>query len=358
MTRSFLVVLGIVAVIAMVVLPAQAEPIKITYANYLSEKHISSVADTQWCQEVEKRADGRVKFEWHYGGSLFNGPELLKAVQSGVIQMANIAPGYYINQMPLAGGLQTVFLTEKPPVMIPTIVDLARDYEPFQKELAKNNLVLIQPTVIPETWVYMAKTPVNKLDDLKGKRIRAYGWLANALQLMEAIPVGLAFGEVYTSLERGVIDGFSGVSVEAVGSLGVYEPTKYFTDIGLGYYASSFLCINKETWEKLPQDIQKIMTDVSQGALERWLKIAGDQMNQYVKLFIDQGIKITQLDQAEREKAAALGGKVHQVWIDKQDKGVPAAEMMDKVKALIKQYEGQVDYNTSAWSIYQKLSGN
>ncbi len=356
MKRKGLVVLGVVAAMLMLVPAAQAGPIKITYANYLSEKHISSVGDTQWCKEVEKRTNGRVKFEMHYGGSLYKGPELLKGVQSGVIQMANIAPGYFINQMPLSGGLQTVFLTEKPPVMIPAIVDMARNYKPFQEELTKNNLVMVQPTVIPETWIYMAKNPVNKLDDIKGKRIRAYGWLANALKLMGAIPVGLAFGEVYTSLERGVIDGFSGVSVEAVGSLGVYEPTKYFADIGLGYYASSFLCFNKDTWDKLPEDIRAVMTEVSKGALERWLKNASDQMHQYIKLFIDQGIEIVQLDPAERDKARQIGGQVHQSWIKKQAKGVPAQEMMTLLKGLIKRYEDKVEYNTSAWSIYRKLS--
>lgn len=357
MKRQGLIILGIVAILMMLGQSALAGPIKITYANYLSEKHISSVGDTQWCKEVEKRTNGRVKFEWHYGGSLFKGPELLRAVQSGVIQMANIAPGYYINQMPLAGGLQTVFLTEKPPVMIPVIFDLAKTFKPFQAELAKNNLVMLQPTVIPETWVYMAKTPVAKLADLKGKRIRAYGWLANSLKLLGAIPVGLAFGEVYTSLERGVIDGFSGVSVEAVGSLGVYEPTKYFIDIGLGYYASSFLCINKDTWNKLPDDIKAIMLDVSKGALKRWLQNAGDQMNQYVKLFIDKGIEISQLSQAQRDEAYKIGSQVHQSWVAGQPKNVPAAEFMTRLKSLIKKYDGQVNYNTSAWATYKKLSG-
>jgi TRAP-type C4-dicarboxylate transport system substrate-binding protein len=333
-----------------------SKPIKLVYNCYLSINHTVGLNENLWLDEVERRTNGRVKFERHFGGSLFKGKEQLRAVSNGLVDLSDVAPGYNINLLPLSGGLQMPFLTKKPPVMFPVTVDLLKNYPPFAQEFSKNNIVMMMPTLIPPSWIYMnKKNPVKCLNDLKGKRIRAYGWLATSLKLLGVNATGLAASEVYSALEQGVLDGNAGMNVDCMGSMGLYEATKYFIDIGIGQYAVLFLCMNKDSWNKLPKDIQQIMKDVSKEGYERWLKSTGQQMKKYLKIFMDSGIEISQLTEAERKKVSEIGSGAHDIWVKKQKKNIPAEEFMSKVKKLIAKYEPTVDYKEDPWAIYQQL---
>ena len=108
-----------------------------------------------------------------------------------------------------------------------------------------------------------SKKPVNKLEDLKGMKIRATGLAAKVVQALGAAPVGTTMPETYDALRTGVADGAM-APVEALQGWKWGEVVKSTTqNFGSGYTTAMFIVMNKAKWNSLPPDVQKIFEDVS-----------------------------------------------------------------------------------------------
>src|SRR6185436_12180285 len=95
--------------------------------------------------------------------------------------------------------------------------------------------------------LYLTK-PISK-PDLTGLKIRITPVYRDFFQALGATVVQTPPGEVYTSLERGVVDGY-GWPITGIFDLGWHEKTKYRVDPGL-YTAEVSVLVNKTTWDKL-----------------------------------------------------------------------------------------------------------
>jgi TRAP-type C4-dicarboxylate transport system substrate-binding protein len=99
---------------------------------------------------------------------------------------------------------------------------------------------------------------------LKGKKIRALGLMNKAMKMLGATPVAMPLPEVYEALERGTIDAVTGLPYHLVVSFKLQEAAKNLLNPGLGCYASGGYFMNLNTWNKLPDDVKKIVTKLNQ----------------------------------------------------------------------------------------------
>lgn len=108
-----------------------------------------------------------------------------------------------------------------------------------------------------------AKGPVQKIADFKGLKTRIVPVpLHKAMwEATGASPVGIAYGEVYTSLQTKVIDSVE-INVSSVEGENMWEPAKHFTYTGHYFWPFAFT-MNKAKFDKLPPDLQKIMVDAA-----------------------------------------------------------------------------------------------
>ena len=98
---------------------------------------------------------------------------------------------------------------------------------------------------------------VDSLEGIKGKKVRAVGDQAQLLKALGGVPVPLPHPEVYTALQTGTLDGALGFPSQAM-SFGYYEVTKSWLRGAPGRYLVPSM-INKDTWNKLPKDLQQIL---------------------------------------------------------------------------------------------------
>jgi tripartite ATP-independent transporter DctP family solute receptor len=105
--------------------------------------------------------------------------------------------------------------------------------------------------------VWNGKRPVKSPDDLKGLKIRVMGSpvLIDTFNALGAQATPMSFGEVYTSLQQGVIDGAESDHVDLLVE-NFYEVTKYVSLTGHMYLAAALVC-SKSQIEKLPSDLQE-----------------------------------------------------------------------------------------------------
>jgi TRAP-type C4-dicarboxylate transport system substrate-binding protein len=107
--------------------------------------------------------------------------------------------------------------------------------------------------------IYLNK-PISKID-LTDLKIRITPVYRDFFQSLGATVVQTPPGEVYTALERGVVDGY-GWPITGIFDLGWHEKTKYRVDPGF-YSAEVSILINKDTWAKLNDKQKKVITDTA-----------------------------------------------------------------------------------------------
>ncbi len=97
--------------------------------------------------------------------------------------------------------------------------------------------------------------------DLKGVKMRSTGLYKPMLAAMSAIPVGIAPGDVYTGLERGVVDGIAWPK----GSITKYGWEKFLKyKVSPNFYgATFFVIINKKKWDSLTQKERDFLTKIA-----------------------------------------------------------------------------------------------
>jgi TRAP-type C4-dicarboxylate transport system substrate-binding protein len=144
-----------------------------------------------------------------------------------------------------------------------------------------------------------SKKEVTKLEDVKGMKIRCTGMAAKIVAALGATPVAMPMGETYDALSRGVVDG-SMAPYEALQGWKWGEVVKYTVeDWGASYSTGMFVVMNKDKWNSLPPDVQKIIEQVNEEYIEKQGK-TWDEIERAGRDFtIGRGNKIVSLLQDE-----------------------------------------------------------
>jgi C4-dicarboxylate-binding protein DctP len=208
---------------------------------------------------AEAKTHGRVKVEIYPNSQLYKDREELEALQLGAVQM--LAPS--VSKFGPLGVRK--FEAFDLPYMFPDSKSMERVVDgPVGKGMFK----LLEPKGIVGLayWnngfkEFTANKPLKKLDDFKGLKIRIQSSkiLEGEIKALGAIPQVMAFSEVYTALQQGVVDGEEN-TVSNKYTQKMHEVQKYMTmsDHGVVMYA---VIVNKKFWEGLPADIRKSLEE-------------------------------------------------------------------------------------------------
>jgi len=201
-------------------------------------------------------ADGKGVIQINYiGGPKAMPPfEVGNALKTGVVDIANDTGAFYTNLMPEADAWK---LTERPMSEIRS--NGGYDYMAGIYDQKLNAILLARHIDDNPFHLYLNK-PITK-PDLTGLKLRITPVYRDFFHALGATVVQTAPGEVYTALERGVVDGY-GWPITGIFDLGWQEKTKYRVDPGF-YSAEVSILINKNTWAKLNDAQKKVIADAS-----------------------------------------------------------------------------------------------
>jgi TRAP-type C4-dicarboxylate transport system substrate-binding protein len=231
-------------------------------AQEITLKGITSFAEKTFYSRgferfIEKvNADGKGKIQINYiGGPKAMPPfEVGNALKSGVVDIANVTGAFYTNVFPEADAWK---LTERP--MAALRKNGGYDYMAKLYDEKMNAVLLARHIDDNPFHLYLTK-PIAK-PDLTGLKIRITPVYREFFQALGATVVQTPPGEVYTALERGVVDGY-GWPITGIFDLGWHERTKYRVDPGF-YSAEVSILINKATLARLNDAQRKIILDAA-----------------------------------------------------------------------------------------------
>ncbi len=107
-----------------------------------------------------------------------------------------------------------------------------------------------------------SKTPINKLDDLKGMKVRTFSLgLVDYISALGGEAVSMPVSDLYTGLERGTIQA-AVTGPDQVEGQRLYEVCKYMTDLQLGS-SPGYTIVSRRSWDRLPADLKKVIDDIA-----------------------------------------------------------------------------------------------
>jgi len=284
-------------------LASAADVIKLKSANYLPQPHKMSLLGQRFCDEVNKRLAGKVEITYFPGGTLLSPDKMYTGVTQGIADMGLSHIAYTRGRFPIMEVFEMPLGFPSGYVASMVANDFYNKFKPAEwKDVQVLYLTMSGPLVIQTV-----NKPVKTLEDLKGLKIRATGALADLVKALGASPIPLGMPDVYESLRRQVIDGTM-LDLTVLRQWKFAEVEKFVTanwQLGTGY--TFYFVMNKNKWDSLPPDAQKVFTEVGQEILAanavQWNELDIDSAD----YFKSMGGQILQLSDAEvtKWKAAA-----------------------------------------------------
>jgi TRAP-type C4-dicarboxylate transport system substrate-binding protein len=295
-----------------------------------------------WAADVEKASGGKVKIEIYPAMSLGGKPpELINQVRDGVVDIVWTVNGYTPGLFPRSEVFELPFVHTNNAVA----TNLAMRDMFLDGEIADDfkDVKVMFLHVHAGQGIQMAEKLVRKPDDLKGLKMRiptrTGAWIIEALG---AAPVGMPVPALPQALAKKVVDG-AFIPWEIIPALKLQDVTKYQIDgpNNVRFGTTTFqVSMNKNTWAKLPPDVQKAFDENNGEA--RWRKVGEIWTNsEKVGIAVAEkaGNKHIVLTEAELQQFKDKLEPVVQRWIDEvKGKGIDGKALVDHARALIAKY--------------------
>lgn len=270
--------------------------------HVVTTDHSYHLALQKFAEEVDKKSEGKIKIEIFPSSQLGNERDLVEGLTMGTIDMA------LSNSGNLASFIDSYQVFDLP--------FLFRDNEHAHKvldgEIGQNALNSLEEIGIKglanwengffSTW--NSKHPVESPEDFKGLKIRAND---NPIHIasydaLGASAITMGWSEVYTAIQNGTVDGVS-VSIPSMYTAKIQEVAKYISTSS-EFYVTVILMMNKEKFEKLPEDLQGILLETAQEVTAYQREINGDMEKKFLEDLEEQGFEVTHPDKEKMKDAS------------------------------------------------------
>ncbi len=218
------------------------------------KQHLNNDPVPLFIEAVNKRSGGRLKIEWLGGPEVMGAFDQVHAIKAGTIDMNLYYPWAYMKSlMPEAEaqGLSELSAWEE---RKSGLFELWTEI--FAKRVNAKYLGRLHSDV---TFHVFCNKKIEKIEDFKGLKIRVMPLYIPFLKALGASPVTMPPPEIYTAMERGVVEGFMWPRVGMI-SWGLQEVTKYMILPGV-FQMEPATMINLDRWNKIPKDLQEIIMD-------------------------------------------------------------------------------------------------
>jgi TRAP-type C4-dicarboxylate transport system substrate-binding protein len=165
------------------------------------------------------------------------------------------------------------------------------------------------------------------------------------LSRLGAVPVAISIQELFESVDRGVITGFTGIPLSAVKAAKLDETAKYYIDFGYGNYLTEFVCMNTKKWNSLPADIRKIIEEVNAEGINLYVDLYAKEEAKYVTPLKEGGCTFTILPEEEVAKWKKLvAPAIYDKWVEKNSKYGNARAFYDAYIKEVRNFEPMSTY--------------
>jgi TRAP-type transport system periplasmic protein len=296
-----------------------------------AEQHLSvGKGYGKFAELVNERSGGKAKVEVYYAGALGNEVTAVRNMLAGTVELSTISDAN------LGAFSDALFFMNLPYLFKGTaglrrVIDEPSIREDINKTLAKSNLrALIHLDNGGPRHFESTKGPIRTPADARDLKCRT---TASPVEVaifkgFGTIPTPVNWAEVYTALSQGTVD-CEGVQYSWVYSTRHYEVLKHVTENAY-VIGTQNLLVRQDYWNKLPRDVQGVMTQAARDA-ELWTaKVDADYVQEAREKIIASGVKVYTPNAEEMKKWR--DAVVPKVWDQFRDKVSP--ELIQRIQKL------------------------
>lgn len=273
-----------------------------------------------WTDNVRAMTAGRIEIELLPVNAVVQHNQTLDAVGSGILQGHMTDPSYFAGRDPAFGMLGNLVGAWGDPLEFLEYMKY-NGGEDLYNELVEPYGVHLIGAAATGLEAFVSKKPIRTVADMKGLKLRApEGMVYNIFEKAGATPVNLPGSEVYTGLEKGVIDAADYTVFTTNHKQGLHSFAKYPNYPGFHSLPMVAVSLNKEVWDGLPADLKSILkTSVDAMAYEIVAKLKAGDLEAVKDARQDPSIAIIDMAPEERAKFRNIAREEWSLWAKKSE---------------------------------------
>ena len=274
-----------------------------------------------------------MKITYYPGQSLTKGKECYDGIVNGLSDLGQSVLQYTRGRFPVMDFINLPLGYPSGAVATAIINEV---YEKLQPKELQDTKVMYLHAHGPG-FVHTKDKPIQKMEDFKGLKIRSHGPTAEMLKLLGATPVAFPMPELYPALQKGVVNG--GVfPMEAAKGWKLAEVSNI--TIGcypIGYSLGFFVAMNKDKWNKLPDDVKKTIEEINLEWIPKQGRVWDEADAEGIRFMLGKGGRILGIEPKEAERWVNAVQPVMDVYLkETKAKGVPGDKALQFAKERLK----------------------
>lgn len=275
--------------------------VKLQLAHQMANTHSIHQTSLKFAELVKEKSNGTMEVEVFPAAALGTERENLEALQSGVLDMAIIAVEFYPSYVKEAGVFVLPFIYKDFDHQTAVLKGEAGQ-KLKQIILDQTDVRILSYYSLAFRQVFTSEKPIKTVDDIKGLKIRVpeSPTYVNTFNMLGAAPTPVAWGETYTALETGVVQGLENTP-ESIHSASMHEVTKYM-NITDHISAPTTFSISNKVFEKLTEEQQNILIEAAEEAADFGLELTIKNDTEFRKKLSEE-LEIVETDKESMRNA-------------------------------------------------------
>jgi TRAP-type C4-dicarboxylate transport system substrate-binding protein len=263
-------------------------------------------------EDVKKASGNQLDIVLHSGQSLIKHPDILRAVQTGQVNIGEVLLGQFGNEDPM-------FEVDNIP-FVATGWDAAwklygahKQY--LERALQKRGMRLLYSVAWPSQGIY-TKTALKSVDDLKGTKFRSYSAAtARLAELLGASPTVIQATDIPQAFATNTVQAMITSSATGV-AFKAWEYTKFYYNTQ-AFHPRNIVFVNERGFQRLPEPVRKAVLDAAAAAEKRGWEMGRATEGTRNKTLADNGIAVTEPDAAMKAALQKIGEQMLGEWTKK-----------------------------------------
>lgn len=335
--------LGLVAIILTILLTAceedsvsgeELESHNLVVSHFQPGNHpIQTEVLENFEKNLNDRTDAQITMDFYPSNSLGDAGSHYDMAVTGEADIGLSVYGYSTGRFPLVTVMELPFLAESAAQSAEILTTLHDEFSEMQEEHGDTHPLFLFSA--EPAQIISKSHKIESPEDLEGLRVRSPSAMANdIISELGATPISMPMGDVYESLERGVIDAAM-VPLEALLNYSFHEVANYVT---IGNFSATpfFSVMNKKTYNNFSDHDEKVLDNLADKEMARKAGSIYDKDGQKgLEIAKENGAEVVELNEEQlKEWDKALEPMVEQ-WIQEtSDQGYPAQKIYDRAMEL------------------------
>jgi len=242
---------------------AAGDPVRLVYASFAVEDSPHSQAFAWLAEEMDARTNGRVTIEQFHAGSLCAFADIFDCIKDGRADFGLFLPVQQPSFLPYSSIGSVLFISRDTQAHSDAFNELAANHEQFSAEWDAQGMRPLWFSSIGPA-VLGANEPVENIEWMENKSIRATGYFTQALDAVGANAVAISNAEVYEAMQRGTIDAFYASTLDGAAlDNSHFEVSSHWHDLGAGEYVTIATAVSQRALDQLTEEELAILAELS-----------------------------------------------------------------------------------------------